>query len=325
MADDQVREMTESALNHLEVELAARRSDGLKSLFDTMSKFPRNYSWKNDLLISQQRPTATRLFTEETWNKVGRSINDSERPITIVAPVFKQDHDQAQTFTNPGVTAAKKDDVSRFEGFGPLDLYDIDQTHGMPLPESAKTTGNPKELADKLKAFATKQGISVEYDKSIAPVMGASFGGKIRLLPDLQPPEELSVLTHALAQEMLHHRKDGDRFSEKAVETQAQAVAYVVGRAVGLETNSVAADYTHLYNGDKETLTESLSVIHETSLKILDRLLPEQHRSPFQEKSGKSPSDMPGHAQGETDRAHPTGLTPTAQGPDQSDSISMER
>jgi len=324
MADDQVREMTESSLNHLEVELAARRSDGLKSLFDTMGKF-RNYSWSNDLLISQQRPTATRLFTEEKWNKVGRSINEGEKPITIVAPIFKKDRDQAQTSTNPGLTAVKKDEVSRFVGFGPLDLYDIEQTHGMPLPESAKTTGDPKEIADKLKTLATKQGISVEYDKSIAPVMGASFGGKIHLLPDLQPSEELSVLAHALAQEMLRHRKDGDRFSAKAVETQAQAVAYVVGRAVGLETNSVAADYTRLYNGDKETLKESLSVIHETSSKIMDRLLPEQHRSPFQEKPGKSFTDTPGHSHREPGHEDPVGQMPAAQAPERVESISMER
>ena len=195
----------------------------------------------------------------------------------------------------------------------------------MPLPESAKTTGNPTEFADKLKAFVAKQGISVEYDESIAPVVGASFGGKIRLLPDLQPAEELSVLAHALALEMLHHRKDGDRFSEKAVETQAQAVAYVVGRAGGLETNSVAADYTHLYNGDKETLTESLSGIQETSSKILDQLVPERHRSPFHEKPGRSFTDGLGHSQVEAGHSRPASPTPPAEVPDRSESVSMER
>jgi len=46
------------------------------------------------------------------------------------------------------------------------------RTHGKPLPEFAKTTGDTKDFADKLKAFVAKQGISLEYDKSIAPALG---------------------------------------------------------------------------------------------------------------------------------------------------------
>ena len=96
-----------------------------------------------------------------------------------------------------------------------------------------------------------------------------------RLMPDMQPAEEFSVLAHELAHEMLHHAKGEERLPKTVVETQAEAVAYVVCRGVGLETNSAAADYIHLYNGDKKTLAESLSVIQETSSKILDQLLPE--------------------------------------------------
>jgi len=64
---------------------------------------------------------------------------------------------------------------------------------------------------------------------------------------------------------MLHHRKVEARLPKVVVKTQAEAVAYVVSRGVGLETNSAAADYIALYNGDKKTLAESLSVIHDTS------------------------------------------------------------
>src|SRR4029077_5042401 len=118
----------------------------------------------------------------------------------------------------------------------------------------------------------------VEYNRSIAPAMGVSSGGRIRLMPDLTKGEEFAVLVHELAHEMLHHGKQ-ERLPKLVRETQAEAVAFVVCRGVGLETNTAAADYIALYNGDKKTLAESLSVIQETSAKILDELLPEPNRS----------------------------------------------
>jgi hypothetical protein len=188
-------------------------------------------------------------------------------------------------------SAPNKDDALRLVGFRTAFVYDVGQTHGRALPEFAKTTGDPSQFAAKLRSLVAKEGISLEYHKSIAPAQGVSFGGKIRLLPDMQPAEEFSVLAH----EMLHHSKAETRLPKTVVETQAEAVAYVVCRGVGLETNSAAADYIHLYNGDKKTLAESLSVIQETSSKILDQLFREQRTSPFHEKPDRSLSDMPTH------------------------------
>jgi hypothetical protein len=81
---------------------------------------------------------------------------------------------------------------------------------------------------------------------------------------------------------MLHHRKDAEMPSRVVLETQAEAVAFVVCRGVGLETNTAAADYIARYNGDKKTLAESLSVIQETSSRILDEMLPERRMTPLE-------------------------------------------
>ena len=101
-------------------------------------------------------------------------------------------------------------------------------------------------------------------------------------MPGMTPAEEFSVLAHELAHEMLHHRKEATPLPKVVRETQAEAVAFVVCRGVGLETNTAAADYISLYNGDKKTLAESLSVIQETSSKILDDLLPERRITTFE-------------------------------------------
>jgi hypothetical protein len=191
------------------------------------------------------------------------------------------------------------------------------------LPEFAKTTGDPREFADKLKEFVAKQGISVGYDRSIAPAQGVSFGGKIRLVPEMAPAEEFSVLVHELTHEILHHRKGETRLPKVVVETQAEAVAYVVSRGVGLETNSAAADYIALYNGDKKTMAESLSVIQETSSRILDALLP-QRSAPAQEKHADKTFTEPAKSPDEPGRIA-SQSPPAAQIPDQSPSISFDR
>src|SRR5215469_944636 len=193
-----------------------------------------------------------------------------------------------------------------------------------PYRSSPRPQGTPSSLRTNYGLLSPKC-ISLEYGKSIAPAQGVSFGGKIRLVPDMQPAEEFSVLAHELAHEMLHQAKGEERLPKTVVETQAEAIAYVVCRGVGLETNSAAADYIHLYNGDKKTLAESLSVIQETSSKILDQLLPEQRTSPFHEKSDRSLSDMPTHSHDEPGRAHPAGSMAAAQAPDHLDSISLDR
>jgi hypothetical protein len=311
MADDRARNLAEDAFNRLVAELDQGKSEAFNNYLAAMGRFHR-YSWGNVGLIAYQRPTATHVAGIHTWNRLGRIINEGEKAIMILAPIIKKGKQLLRTPTKAGESVVKqeKDAERRPVGFRTAFVFDLAQTHGKPLPEFAKTTGDPKQFTDKLRALVAKEGISLEYDKSITPAQGVSFGGKIRLQPDMQPAEEFSVLAHELAHEMLHHSKAEDRLSRTVVETQAEAVAYVVCRGVGLETNSAAADYIQLYNGDKKTLAESLLVIQETSSKILDQLLPEQHTSPFHEK---------------TDRSNPGQTLPATQIVDQSDSISLDR
>jgi hypothetical protein len=181
----------------------------------------------------------------------------------------------------------------RVAGFRPAYVFDISQTEGKHLPEFAKTTGDPKDYTEKLKALAERRGITVEYDEAIKPAQGISSGGRIRLLPGLQPAEEFSTLAHELAHEMLHHGKDAAKISKVVREVQAEAVAYVVSRGIGLETNGAAADYIALYNGDKATLARSLAAIQDASTKILDDLLPEERHVPAPHQAEPTAPEVP--------------------------------
>jgi antirestriction protein ArdC len=270
-------------------------------------------------LIHSQRPTATRVAGFRTWHELGRSVNKGEKGVAILAPILVRDKDVSRA----GKGQAKSEDAHRLAGFRTAYVFDVSQTEGKPLPQFAQTTGDPKDYSEKLKALVARRGIDLKYDPTIAPAQGGSTGGRIRLLPGLSPAEEFSVLTHELAHEMLHH--DGNATRPKLVtETQAEAVAFVVSRGIGLETNNAHSDYIALYQGHKETLAASLSVIQEASAKILDELTSERRQS---EGSGRTSLDA-------TTEARLAPLSPAPSAPDlpaalemtnRSDAASLDR
>lgn len=101
-------------------------------------------------------------------------------------------------------------------------------------------------------------------------------------------------------------------------------MAYVVCRGVGLETNHAAADYISLYNGVKKTLAQSLSVIQETSSRILDELLPREPRSPFHERQAER--DLPNGSSPTHEEPVRPDMTPASSAPQTPDhSISFDR
>lgn len=88
----------------------------------------------------------------------------------------------------------------------------------------------------------------------------------------LKPAAEFSVTVHEYAHELMHKAERRRQTSRKVKETEAEAVAFVVCHAIGLKTGSAASDYLALYDGDIETLTESLEVICRTANEILGNL-----------------------------------------------------
>jgi hypothetical protein len=62
--------------------------------------------------------------------------------------------------------------------------------------------------------------------------------------------------------------------TKTARETEAEAVASVVGKAAGLVTGSASADDIQLYHGNASLSAESLEVIQQTATVILAALEP---------------------------------------------------
>jgi antirestriction protein ArdC len=234
-----------------------------------MSRF-HNYSFGNNLEIARQKPDATRVAGLYAWNQLGRKVKKGEKGIRILAPIVgvrrKKDEEAEKDLTAQNTRAVL--------GFRNTFVFDISQTSGVDLPELHQVSGDPGENIERLSAFLKTQGIALVYNGKIAPALGCSYGGRIAILPGQPKAEEFSTLVHETAHEMLHKAERRTATTKTVRETEAEAVAFVVGKAVGLVTGTASADYIHLYHGNASLLAESLEVIQQTASVILAALEP---------------------------------------------------
>jgi len=133
-------------------------------------------------------------------------------------------------------------------------------------------SGSVGENRERLIKFIAARGIELEFKQSIAPALGMSYSGRIAVLPGQAPAEEFSTLVHELAHEMLHKAERRTATTKTVRETEAEAIAFVVGTSIGLETGHASADYIQLYHGNAALLAESLEVIQKTSALILSAI-----------------------------------------------------
>jgi hypothetical protein len=151
----------------------------------------------------------------------------------------------------------------------------VSQTEGAPLPDlSEKVKGEVGEYRERLINFLTAQGIELAFNESIAPALGMSYGGRIAILPGQDAAEEFGTLVHEASHELLHKSERRTATTKTVRETEAEAIAFVVSQAIGLDAGRASADYIHLYNGNAALLTESLEVIQRISALILSAIEP---------------------------------------------------
>ncbi len=262
-------EIITANVKNLIEQLEQGKSDTLTAYLTAMARFHR-YSFGNILSIAQHRPDATHVAGFHTWIELGRHVMKGQKGIPIQAPMIASKRQRNARDEEQDERAAP-----RVLGFRTVYVFDIAQTDGVELPKPAVVTGEVGGFHDQLVDFVVRQGIELEFDERIAPAQGSSCGGKIILLPGQSKAEEFTTLVHELAHEILHHAERRTNTTKATRETEAEAVAFIVARAVGLNTGSASADYISLYNGNAERLTESLTAIQKASGAILGALFDE--------------------------------------------------
>jgi antirestriction protein ArdC len=262
MKSEEVKQLTTRAVEELGAALSAGRTEELTRYLAAMSRFHR-YSLHNVMLIALQKPTATHVAGFHTWNKLGRHVRKGEKGIFILAPIVRN-----KEASGPELEAPDRALV----GFRGCAVFDFSQTEGQDLPTIGRVEGDPSRYEERLTHFVATQGIALAYSDDIAPARGISEGGKITLLPGMSPAETFATLAHECAHEMLHRQKNRGETSKRQRETEAEAVAFVVCRGIGLETGHACQNYIQLYRGDAALLMESLESVRFAASRILDTL-----------------------------------------------------
>ena len=263
MKRDEIKHIADQAIEELQEALAAGRSETLLRFLDVMSRF-HNYSWNNCILIMIQMPQASCVAGFHRWLKLGRHVRKGEQGIGILAPLTYRSRREAEDNTlEPELAIC---------GFKVVHVFDVSQTDGEDLPQLAGIHGDPGELLQRLEAFIHDSGITLKEEPLPLGTKGVSRKGEIAIAIGLPPAERFAVLAHEVAHELAHSEQRRRETAKTVRETEAEAVAYVVCRAFGLDCSTRSSDYIQLYQGDQTTLVESLDVIQKTATRIIESL-----------------------------------------------------
>lgn len=267
--NDKAASLAASALSSLSDALASGNSEAMIRYLDVMSRFHR-YSLHNCLLILCQRPDASHVAGFGRWKELGRWVNRGEKGIAIIAPSIKRSRAEESSDDSDLDSKEVSCIVTRFVT---VYVFDVSQTDGEPLPALGRTTGSVGCYLGRLRDLVREKCIGLAYADDLGGAQGVSHGLSITILRGMEPAEELSVLTHELAHELLHRGPRRIETTRQFRELEAEAVAYVVTQACGLDNQTASWDYIRLYGGNEKLLAQSLAYIQGASSEILDYIL----------------------------------------------------
>src|SRR5229473_5982437 len=237
MKFEDIKNKTKDAVDYLVQSLESGQSDVLTQYLGAMARF-HTYSFGNVMLIARQKPDASNVAGVRTWNSLGRFVKRGEKGILILAPMVGKNLKKNQE-------AEQSDDAkqpeSKLFGFRAVYVFDITQTEGKELPALTEVQGDVSSCRERLFRFVEGQGVELNYSERIGPAKGLSYGGKITLLSGMQPAEEFSTLVHEIGHEMLHRGDRRTLTTKKVRETEAEAVAFVICNAIGLQNGTSSA------------------------------------------------------------------------------------
>jgi hypothetical protein len=200
------------------------------------------------MLIARQKPDATNVAELRTWNSLGRFARRGEKGIFILAPMVGNKRKKDE---NAEQNADAKETQPTLYGFRGVYVFDITQTEGKEPPTLTEVQGDVSGYRERLVKFVESKASNSATPKGSHPPRACLMAGRSRCFRVCSP----STLTHEIAHEMLH-RGDRRALTIKQVrETEAEAVAFVVCQAVGLETGTASADYIQRQCLSRCTLT----------------------------------------------------------------------
>ncbi|MFC1982417.1 ArdC family protein [Chloroflexota bacterium] len=250
-----------------------QESTNFREFLLTMSKF-HDYSIGNLMLITLQKPDATRVAGYATWKELGRYVRKGEKGIAILAPCMPPKQTKV-------VEPEDEEDEEMVEirplYFKVVHVFDISQTEGRELPEvevPTLTGETDEELFNGALNLVSLQGLDVSFESRPYqdPAIKGMYSGKtIWVKSEESRAQQLKTLLH----EMAHYFSEGVfRMPRRNAETIAESVAFIVGAHFGFDSGVRSFPYVALWAQDKKVLEQNLADIRKVSTRIINALEP---------------------------------------------------
>jgi hypothetical protein len=279
-------------------ELTDKLEQGIKNVYESeryktylgvMSKF-HFYSFRNSLLIMQQKPEATHVAGFNAWKTTfQRSVNKGEKGIQILAPapyrvrveMEKIDRiTQKPVLDNSGKPVTEEVEITK-PSFRPVYVFDVSQTSGEPLPQLiTELTGN---VAQYNAFFQSLKGVS-PFPMKFEEIQSGAKGycdpanKKIAIKAGMSELQNIKTAIHEITHADLHaglgNLSLDERKDRRTKEVEAESVAFVVCSHFCIDTSDYSFAYVASWSSDKElnVLKSSLDTIQKHAAELIDRI-----------------------------------------------------
>ena len=264
-------------------------SDNFRNYLSFLSKF-HTYSLNNMILIMSQYPEATLVAGYSSWSKnFNRHVNKGERAIKILAPYEYSDSVLVDKSDENGIAVLDKDgNVEQKEkerkmiGFMVVNVFDVAQTSGEPLPEldTHELTGSGIEIKALIESIREICDIPIEFKETESDSIlrngakGYYDKSKDRIVvsSSMDDKQIVKTLAHEYSHSRLHKETDKPQFQR---EVEAESLAYVICDHFGIDTSDYSFTYVAAYASEHpEELKQILLDIHASAHEIIEKIDP---------------------------------------------------
>lgn len=253
-------------------------SERYKNFLNIMSRC-HNYSYTNSILISLQNENATIVKSFTDWKKDKVSINKNEKGIKIFCPIHRKidiyKTDDKGKFILDDKGEKIKVGEKNYTNFTIGNVFDISQTNADREKYELKKESNEiiKSKNDILSKLEKISGIKFEFKTNLGRANGLFNPNeeKIQIRANMGDIKTISTCIHEVAHSLLHNKSNNLELSKKQKEFEAESIAYVVCKNLGVDSKENNFLYLANWVGkdDISEFKDSLDRIQNVSNNIL--------------------------------------------------------
>lgn len=287
--DAERKEEVDKALEKIEKAIPdVYTSKNFRDYLKFLSSF-HNYSINNIILIKMQNPNASLVAGYKTWqDKFERQVTQ-KGAIKILAPMKHKklvekpvkDEFGDNVYDEEGKVKTEKVEVN-YMTYKLVNVFDVSQTEGKPLPSLTKELEGSDERARALIGAIQKisefniafVGNEDEMIKHGAKGYFSKTFNYIRVKEDMSDYQTAKTLVHEYAHGILHQDSDKERSIK---EVEAEATAYAVSDYFGINTGEYSFAYIAGWASEQtpEVLHDTLNNIQRNVNEIITKIEPE--------------------------------------------------